>query len=200
VNKIDISGAIAATGKAIQNSPLAYHIRYKKNDRIDIKKLDRVCFIQHGFFSFFRDRDNILTLSCEGPTVVGIAQLISPIQTHYIRCETDCDIWVIKTQDAINLFNQKNLWSQAFNILADLTQQYFERDYLISQKNSRDIVLEHLRFIWNLPAQERGHLSVYSYIMKRNFLSRSIIHKIISELNDENLIEMKRGKLIEFKL
>lgn len=198
MHKIDVSSSVTIVGDAIKSDPMSHYSHHKRYQRIDIKNLELVCFIESGSFSFFRARDDVLTLSCRIPSVIGIAQMLYPSQTHYIRCETDCHMWVIRIEDAIQLFTRQNLWGDAFRILAGLTQQYFERDYMIAQKNSREIVLQHLRFIWDLPIAERENISVYSFILQRNYLSRSVVHKLTAELSEQGILTMHRGKLIAF--
>nr|WP_318381606.1 helix-turn-helix domain-containing protein [uncultured Enterobacter sp.] len=200
MNKIDVSDSVAIIGKAIEDSPLAHYAKHKKNQRIDVKKREQVCFIACGKVSFYRMTDDVLTISVPAPGVVGIAQLRYHSQTHYIRCDTDCEMWVIGASDAIDLFTHANLWMHAFNILSQLTQQYFERESMISRKSTREVVIQHLKFIWELPEDERSKTSVYSFILSRNHLSRSAIHKVLSELASENKITIARGKLIDARL
>lgn len=200
MNKIDIRESVAIVGDAIENSPLAYYAKHKKNQRIDLKKLEQVCFVSTGKVSFYRVTDDVLTISVPAPGIVGIAQLRYQAQTHYIRCDTDCEMWVINSADASALFTHANLWVHAFNILAQLVQQYFERESMISRKSTREVVTQHLKFIWELPEEERVKTSVYSFILSRNHLSRSAIHKVLAELAGENKISVVRGKLLHSDL
>jgi len=200
IDRIDITDSIAIMGDIIKNSPHSHLAQHKKNQRIDVKRNEKIYYIESGKVSFYRMSDDILTISMSAPCIVGIAQMLFQYQTYYIRCDSNCTIFVIDSIDAKTLFSERNLWIHAYNILAKLTQQYFEREYMILQKSSRDIVLQHLIFIWQMTEEEREHTSIYNFILSRNHLSRSSVHKIVSEMEAEGKIKTSKGKLVHFSL
>lgn len=51
----------------------------------------------------------------------------SEVKSHYIRCNTECEMWGISISEACQLFNNNELWMHAFDILTDQVQEYFKR-------------------------------------------------------------------------
>ncbi|WP_370968018.1 helix-turn-helix domain-containing protein [Enterobacter wuhouensis] len=200
MNTIEFSDSVFCIGNKIKNSPLSHFSQRKKNQRVDVKRNEEIYFIETGKISFYRVADDLLTISMTAPCVVGVAQMLFQYQTHYIRCDTNCTMWIIDSNDANILFTTENIWMHAFNILASLTKQYFEREYMTLQKSTREIILHHLKFIWEMREEERALTSIYNFILSRNHLSRSSVHKIVSELEIEGKIKTSKGKLIYLQL
>lgn len=148
--------------------------------------------------SFYRLEDDILTISITAPAILGLAQMRNDVKSHYLLCDSDCEMWVISTCDAISLFNAQSLWMHAFDILTHHLQRYFQRENMVSHKTTRGIIVEHIKHIWSLPAEIRNKTSVYSFILNRNHISRSAVHKIIQELESTGHIKISRGKLLSF--
>ena len=199
IDRINVSESVEIVGSLIKNSRHSHFEQHKKNQRIDIKNNNNIYCIETGRISFYRTQDNVLTITMTAPCLAGIAQMLFQYQTHYIRCEESCNMWVISNQEMKELVSQNNLWMHMYNLLAKQVQQYFEREYMISQKSTREIVLQHLAYIWDMPEEERISTSIYNFILLRTHLSRSGIHKVISELEKEMMIETSRGKLIHLK-
>lgn len=197
---MNISDSILTVGTAIKKSNLSYCAIHKKNQRINIKNNEQICFLETGTISFFRVHDDVLTISMSAPCVAGVAQMLYQHQTHYIRCDKECTLWTINIADAIQLFSTQNLWIHVYNILSKQTYQYFEREYFILQKNSRGIIMQYLKLIWNMTEDERANTSIYNFILSRNHISRSGIHKVLSELQNEGKIKTRRGRLVFFQL
>ncbi|WP_256434395.1 helix-turn-helix domain-containing protein [Citrobacter sp. RHBSTW-00944] len=60
------------------------------------------------------------------------------------------------------------------------------------------MIIEHLKYIWSMEPETRENTSVYTFILARNHISRSAIHKVLQELVSDGKIIMKRGKLSFF--
>lgn len=185
-------------GEYIHRSRNAYFEFRKKNQRIDYRA-DNISYLKKGRVSVYRQDNDLVTISLEAPAVMGLTQIHLNEKTHYIRCDCDCEMWTINTPDAMTVFTQNNLWLHAFYILTYHINLYFQRDKLITQPTFRGVIYEHLKYIWAMDERIRGKTSVYIFIMSRNHISRSGIHKILHELSDEGLIKIERGKLIYFR-
>lgn len=107
-------------------------------------------------------------------------------------------MWVMSTANANELLTKKNLWMHAFDILTSHLQRYFQRENMRSHKTIREIVTEHVKHIWSLDPEVRDKTSVYTFILSRNHISRSAIHKVLQELVNEEKLTLKRGKLASF--
>jgi CRP-like cAMP-binding protein len=195
----NIGESISIIGGAIIGSMDAYFLKRKKNQRIDLKTSDNICYLLSGDVSIFRVEDDLLTVSLCSPAILGLAQMRNRYKSHYIRCNTDCEMWVISSGGAVDLFTENKIWNHAFDILTGHLQLYFERESTVSQKRTKEVVVEHLKNIWLMDDERRAKTSLYSYIMKRSHLSRSGIHKALSDLVKDELVEVVRGKLIAFK-
>ncbi len=120
----------------------------------------------------------------------------SEVKSHYVRCNTECEMWGISISDACILFDSKVLWGHTFDILTDQVQEYFKREHMILQKNTYGIINEHLKHIWEMDEEVRKKTSIYSYILTRNHISRSAIHKIVREMTLAGDIIVNRGRLL----
>lgn len=198
-NSVNIKASVAAIGQAIKLSENAHFSRRKKLQRIELKTYESICYLTKGNVSFYRLEDDMLTISLNAPAILGLAQMRNETKSHYLRCDTDCEMWVIGTSDAITLFTGQQLWRHAFDILTIHQQLYFMRDHMQSHRSIRSIVLAHLQQIWQTDPQERAATSVYTYILLRNRLSRSAVHKVVQNLVQSGEVGIARGKLIWLK-
>ena len=105
---------------------------------------------------------------------------------------------MIDNDDATELFDTKNLWSYAFNILKWHVNLYFERDVMMINSNIRNVITKHIKYIWSLAPNIRNNTSVYSFITSRNHISRSVVHKVVQEMSRAGKLEIKRGRVVFF--
>lgn len=199
MSKINVAESISVIGKEIENAAGSYLSQRKKNQRIELKTYNNICYLSKGSVSIYRIENNLLTLTMTSPAILGLAQMRNESKSHYLRCETDCEMWVIDIQDAISLFNKKNLWMHAFDILTRHLQMYFQREAMNSPRTIKGIVIEHLKHIWCQPNEIREKISVYTFILMRNQISRSAVHKVIQELVATEKVRISRGKLLWFQ-
>lgn len=192
---INVERSVSLIGAEIQNSKDAHYSQRKKNQRIELKTFNNISYLKKGSVSVYRLENDMLTVDIKAPAILGLAQMRNETKSHYLRCDTDCEMWVISTSDALELFNSRNLWMHAYDILAHHLQKYFIRENMLSQPTVRGIVIEHIKSIWSLPYAERQSISVYTYILARNQISRSAVHKVLQELVANGDIHITRGKL-----
>lgn len=196
---IDINNCSLTIGKFIASSNKSHEENHKKNQRIELLNQDNICFLNKGTVVVFRQADDLVTLTLSAPLILGLTQMHNEIKYHYLRCETDCQMFMIGNHDATELFDKKNLWSYSFDILTWHLNLYFQRDVMMINPNIRNIINEHFKYIWSLAPEVRSKISVYSFITTRNHISRSAVHKIIQEMSDVGKIKIERGKLIYYK-
>ena len=196
----DIKGSIQITGSYISQSGHSHYEKRKKNQRIELKTYNNICYLTEGSVSIYRMENDIVTITINAPAILGLAQMRNEFKSHYLRCNCDCEMFVISTRDAIALFNENNLWMHAFDILTSHLQMYFTRENMLSQPNVKMIIIEHLRYIWEQPEGIRNKTSLFTFILSRNQIARSTVHKVIMELTLSGAIQTARGRLIAFNL
>jgi CRP-like cAMP-binding protein len=163
-----------------------------------MKRDGSIFYLEKGSVSVYRVENDLVTVSFTAPAILGLAQMRNDVMSHYLRCDTDCEMWVMNSTNANEMLSKKNLWIHAFDILTNHLQRYFQRENLRSHKTIREIVTEHVKHIWSLEPEIREKTSVYTFILSRNHISRSAIHKVLQELVNEGKLTLNRGKLSSF--
>lgn len=192
-NEIDRS--VVLIGDEIKKSDNAWLSLRKKRQRIDLKVDGNILFLEKGTVSVYRIENDLVTVSISAPAILGLPQMRTEVTGHYLRCDTDCEMWAMSVLNADHLFTAKNLWKQAFDILAHHLQRYFQREALQSHRTIRELIIEHVKYIWAMEPAVREKTSVYTFILTRNHISRSAIHKVLQELVNDGKITLNRGKL-----
>lgn len=187
--------AVKKIGKAIITSEYSFVTRRKKNQRLNLKGNNQISYLVDGKVSIYRVGDGILKFSIDTPAILGLSQMRISSKTHFVRCDENCDLWVIDAQKAIELLNTKNLWKEAFEIISNQLSLYIDRERMQSKSSVKELVLEHIKYLWDLEEEVRRTTSIYSFILARNTVSRSAVHKALNELTAEGLINVYRGIL-----
>lgn len=194
----EIENAVVLVGDEMKKSDNAWLSLRKKRQRIDLKTDGHILFLEKGTVSVYRVENDLVTVSISAPAILGLPQMRTEVAGHYLRCDTDCEMWAMSVQNADLLFTAKNLWKQAFYILTHHLQRYFQREALQSHRTIREQIIEHVKYIWAMESGVREKTSVYTFILARNHISRSAIHKVLQELVNDGKIIMNRGKLSLF--
>ncbi|HHE6157318.1 helix-turn-helix domain-containing protein [Citrobacter freundii] len=194
----EIEKSVVLIGKEIKKSDSAWLSLRKKRQRIDLKVDGNILFLEKGTVSVYRVENDLVTVSISAPAILGLPQMRTEVAGHYLRCDTDCEMWAMSVQNADLLFTAKNLWKQAFDILTHHLQRYFQRETLQSHRTIRELIIEHVKFIWAMAPDVREKTSVYTFILTRNHISRSAIHKVLQELVSDGKIILNRGKLSSY--
>ena len=191
----EIENAVVLVGDEMKKSDNAWLSLRKKRQRIDLKTDGHILFLEKGTVSVYRVENDLVTVSISAPAILGLPQMRTEVAGHYLRCDTDCEMWAMSVQNADLLFTAKNLWKQAFYILTHHLQRYFQREALQSHRTIREQIIEHVKYIWAMEPGVREKTSVYTFILTRNHISRSAIHKVLQELVNDGKIILNRGKL-----
>ena len=196
---VNIAVAVETIGRHIEECNDSHFSERKKNQRIDMKKLNQIAYLKSGTVSMHKIDDGLVTITIKGPAIIGLGQMRGEKFTHYVRCNTNCELWVIDINDASELFSKFSLWNHAFDIITKHLYMYFSRDNMIHKSSVKEIVLEHAKKIWGVDEGTRKNISIYSYILSRNNISRSAIHKAVSELIRDGVLNVNKGRVIDFK-
>jgi len=194
------STSIDILGEAIIGHNQTILLRRKKNQRFSLKKSGHICYLVQGGVSVLRKSDDSPSLILRAPTILGLAQMRSLTETHYMRCLTDCEMWDLDEDEAMLMMDQQSLWKHAFDILTLHLHMYYEREYLNSLPNVKTKVLENLKLLWLEEPEARAHHSIYSFTLARSKMSRSALHKALKELENEGVILTRRGRLLNLTL
>lgn len=195
MSSLNVDESVMLIGDELKRSENAYFSLRKKRQRIELRKDGNLFFLEKGTVSVYRVENDLVTISLAAPAILGLAQMRSEVASHYLRCDSDCEMWVMSTANANELLTKKSLWIHAFDILTSHLQRYFQRENMRSHKTIREIVTEHVKHIWSLEPEIREKTSVYTFILSRNHISRSAIHKVLQELVNEGKLSLNRGKL-----
>jgi CRP-like cAMP-binding protein len=195
---LNFDESVMLIGDEIKKSENAYFSLRKKRQRIEMKRDGNIFYLEKGSVSVYRVENDLVTVSFTAPAILGLAQMRNDVMSHYLRCDTDCEMWVMNAANANEMLSKKNLWIHAFDILTNHLQRYFQRENLRSHKTIREIVTEHVKHIWSMDQEIRDKTSIYTFILSRNHISRSAIHKVLQELVNEGKLTLNRGKLSSF--
>lgn len=198
ISNASIAGAIDTIGRHIEECNDSHFSERKKNQRIDMKKLNQIAYLKRGTVSMHKIDDGLVTITIKGPAIIGLGQMRGDKFTHFVRCNTNCEMWVIDINDASELFSKFSLWGNAFDIITKHLYMYFEREKMTQKSCVKEIVIEYARKIWNFDEGAREEISIYSYILSRNNISRSAIHKAICELVQDGVLNISRGRIVNF--
>lgn len=190
--------AISVIADQIKKADNAWFTVRKKRQRIDMKGDGNVFFLEKGTVSIYRMENDLVTITVSAPAILGLQQMRSETTSHYFRCDTHCEMWVMSMTNMNALLTEKNLWMHAYDILTHHLNLYFAREKLQSHRTIRELVIEHVKYIWDMAPEIRDKTSVYTFILNRNHISRSTIHKVLQELTHEGKLILKRGKLSSF--
>ena len=198
ISNRSITDSVDIVGRHIERCNYSHFSERKKKQRIDMKKLNQIAYLKRGTVSMHKISDGLVTVTIDGPAIIGLGQMRGDEFIHYIRCNTNCEMWVIDINDAIELFNKYTLWNHAFDIITKYLYMYFTRDDMMQKNSVKEIVVEHINKIWDSGEEVRKNTSIYSYILSRNNISRSAVHKAVCELMQSGVLNIKRGRIINF--
>jgi hypothetical protein len=150
--------------------------------------------------SVYHIEKDIVTITIKAPAILGLAQMRNDIKSHYLRCDSDCEMWVISTCNAEDLLTRSGFCQHVFDILTRHLQLYFQHENMVSHHCVCEIVTEHLKYTWSLHEPERSRASIYKFILLRNSISRSSVHKILQLLEANGDIRIARGRLVHFRV
>lgn len=195
---INMNKQLATLERAIENNSNAYFVRHRKHQKISLQQSDSIYFLTKGTVSVYRVRDNVLTITLTAPVPIGLVHIRGRDTQHYIRCNGECDFYVMETASFHAMLTELNLWENVFHAIVSMAHKYLDRDEIAAQGKVQNMIAGHLKLLWSLSEDERSKTSIYSYIMARNTVSRSSMYNVLKEMENLGIIRTFRGKLINF--
>ncbi|HID7510873.1 TPA: helix-turn-helix domain-containing protein [Enterobacter hormaechei] len=187
-------------GNVIQQSGNSHFAVHKPKQRIDLHNQNKIFYLIKGNVSVYSQEGEVLVVNIFAPEIICLEKLSNLKIYSYMRCVTECEFSIISTQDARDLLEVHSLWSDAFDILTRYLYIYYSRDNKLTRPTTRESIIQYLKYIWAFKLHQRETTSVYTFILERTHISRSLIHKVVSELQAEGLIIVQRGILTDCKL
>ncbi|OAT31266.1 hypothetical protein M975_2597 [Buttiauxella brennerae ATCC 51605] len=195
-SRTDITQSVKIIGDEIEKCDQSYFAIRKMEQRIELVQANQVAFLKTGAITVHRVDDGLLTITVKAPAVIGLGNMKGEGGAHYIQCKTECSMWVLDSESAFELFNEKALWPHAFFVIRKYLHLFLSKSEMVNKPSVKEIVVEHLKKIWALSEPERNATSVYEFILSRNNVSRSAVQKTIMDLVAQGCIRFHRGKLL----
>ena len=191
--KRNVGNSVLAIGECIKSAKTSFYARRKRYQRIDFHQLKIVVYLTSGTVSLYQN--DLLVEHITAPSIVGLHDFYEDgaAGEEFIRCTSDCEIWMISHNDLHNECDNHGLWFFVCSLLSHQLDRYAKKNSLASQRNVKKIIQEYICELWRSDASDS---SIYTYILSRTLISRSSIHKTVSELMHDGVIEVLRGKLI----
>ena len=92
---LNFDESVMLIGDEIKKSENAYFSLRKKRQRIEMKKDGNIFYLEKGSVSVYRVENDLVTVSFTAPAILGLAQMRNDVMSHYLRCDTDCEMWVM---------------------------------------------------------------------------------------------------------
>ncbi|MGU3523335.1 helix-turn-helix domain-containing protein [Enterobacteriaceae bacterium C23F] len=152
--------------------------------------------ITEGMFNIYREADDLMMGSMQGPALAGFSTFTLNNNTTYIKTITPCKIAVLAQSEAEKIIDQHNLWKLLAQHRGEtLRKLYFSHTSLIIPTAYEAIRIQ-LLLLMNEPEEYRLSVPVEGYIRQKTLMSRSGIMKILSQLRQGDYIHVENGKLI----
>lgn len=187
-------------GDAIENSPESYSSIYKAKQRINIANKKEIYYLKKGNVTAFSAGTDKIIFNIFAPDIICLEKLRGLNIIDHFRCVIGSEIHTLNVDSALVLINNGQLWDRVYDILIGYLRIYHSRDVKLSQASARDTVIHYLKYVWRLDVKQRNETSIYTYILDRTHISRSLIHKVLSDLEKEGLLKMNRGVIEYFSL
>jgi len=187
-------------GSAILSSTETYYFKHKAKQRLDVYDKDYVYFLKNGSVSLYSCGSELLVMNALAPQIIGLEKTGSLNIISHLRCNTDVEMYIIKTSSVSKLLDELELWGDAYYISLAYLNSYHKRDSKLSKLSATEIIMEYIKDVWSLDVSQRHHTSLYTFILERTHISRSLIHRVISKLESDDLINVRKGILHACKL
>jgi hypothetical protein len=192
--------SIIKIGHAIEMSPESFLSVYKAKQRIDLHNKNHVCYLTKGNVSAYSFGREVLIFNIFSPEIIGLEKIGGLTMINHLRCVTNAEMHIIDTRILKDLINNNDLWSNAYDISLVYLKSYHSRDNKLSSPSAKDTIVQYIKYIWSLEPSQREVTSIYSFILERTHISRSLIHRVVSNFESEGLISVHRGILRDCKL
>lgn len=171
--------------------------KFAKRSRLHFDKPGNryCCIISSGIISVRRKKDDLTIASTYGPSIIGIANVVCPIDLTYLFFETAGEVMLVPEETFMEYVNRDNLWPHLVYIQSFIIQNYSFRDIILVGRTTYEIICSHLLMLMNEHESIRKTISAANYIIQRTYLSRSSVMRILQDLRHGGYIEINWGRL-----
>lgn len=156
-----------------------------------------VILLLSGEIVVYRMAGDLLFASTNGPSLYGLQGSNFRYETYRLKAVKGSEVFILGREEAIDLVQHHN---GALRDLLDhqtwLHDFMSNRDNLLINKTSYQIVCGLLLELNQYPLEKRVKISVANYILDRSNLARSGVMKILAALRVGEFVNIQRGKLI----
>lgn len=180
--------------------PHAKPLSCVKNKRLDYSRMGHpVCYLLYeGHGTVHRQADGLVMSSMRAPGIIGISNIISPIESgYYWRAGKTCSILVVDADVAYQVISENDYWQSLSKILGFLINRLSEHSARLVAQNGYNLVCNQIIALMQEPVYIRQKVSLPKYIIDRTLLSRSYVMKILAELKQEGRITVVDKMLVE---
>ncbi|MDZ5641635.1 helix-turn-helix domain-containing protein [Enterobacter sp. A103] len=182
-------------GEAIAKSDKSHLVMHKSKQRIDVHNKNHVFYLAKGNIGAYSFDGEVLIFNIFAPEIICLEKLKDHKILNHLRCVTDCELHVINTDYLRDIIDKGSLWSDAFDIISRYLYIYYVRDNNLTRPTAKESIIQYLKYIWGFENTQRESTSVYTFLLERTHISRSLIHKVLSELEKDGVISVSRGIL-----
>jgi hypothetical protein len=171
--------------------------KFTQRTRLDLNREGgRYClFLSAGVVSVRRKKDNLVIANSCSVSVLGLAELFSPLDMTYIYFESPAEGFLVHESQIINRMKEKELLFHVIHIQSYIIQAYCSRDDLFVGRTSYEIIRSHLLMLMNEPEDIRNAIAASNYILQRTLLSRTTVMRILQDLRHGKYIVLSWGRL-----
>lgn len=133
--------SVVVIGESIKWSTHSHMVQLKEKQRLGMEHLKKYIFyLESGCVNIYRLNDGILTITVQGPALIGLTQLKSDYVFHYIRSEFESTLWRCRKDSVISLLDKNKLWGNAFEHMTYIANLYHAKEEMGAGKNIKFIV------------------------------------------------------------
>ncbi|HEX4502382.1 MAG TPA: helix-turn-helix domain-containing protein [Scandinavium sp.] len=176
--------------------PHAVTQSYRKGIRLSFwENNEALCrMIMSGSVEVHRASDNLLILSLQAPTLVGLG-----VHDVYIVTADQCKIATMTLDEVHKCIDEQGKWEILVQHMRVVTSKLFSYSKQLSAPTAYEIICNQLRELSHEPQMLREKTSVERYIRDKTHLSRSSIMKILADLRAGDYVTIENGRLVEIK-
>lgn len=169
--------------------------RAEKNTSIPMRD-GFICVIRGGLFSVLRKSDRLLIEKCSAPSLLGLARNFNKKSYFRIQADSECHYQLIPFDIFMSEVEKNQCQSQLYKVFSWIIEFFCHREEMMLGHNSYLMIKGNLMSLDRMDEFMKNKINVADYIVKRTNLSRSMVMKTLSQLRQENYVEIHKGKLI----
>ncbi|WP_157888843.1 hypothetical protein [Enterobacter roggenkampii] len=175
--------------------PSFYEVHFMKNEKCIIKSTENLFFLSSGQITLVSDG---FSTRIKAPVLFGLVGCFGFLTTLHFRATDNVVAYTANTAEALSLIKKNDLWEDIGKIIAfnSAISQYVYSHMRDPYKTTQYKIAKAIENINELQNNNNTALFLAKEIMSLTSLSRSVVMKNISFLKDNNIIDIKNGRLI----